>query len=282
MHRVVAGGWSGLVFSVIALMATASAAQAPPADPLAEARQLYNAHQYDAAIALSAEVRRRPDLTAAATVIFARAHLEKYRLAGQPLDLGEARDALRSVDAARLPPREEVEYIVGLGECLYFDDEYAFDDRFSAAAELFEVALARADLLDETSRDLLFDWWALALDRQAQLGLEDERAGVYARVVARAEAELARKPASLSATYWLAAAAFGADDVTRAWGAAVAGWVRAVSFGDRGTGLREDLDRLMVRTILPARARKLVVDGDPRPVLASLEVQWNQIKDRWN
>ena len=67
----------------------------------------------------------------------------------------------------------------------------------------------------------------------------------------------------MSATYWLAAGARGIDDLPRALGAAVAGWVRAGTFGARGEALRDDLDRLIVQVILPERAQQLAFGADP-------------------
>jgi hypothetical protein len=268
--------------AVLAAAVVLSMAQARPADSvLAEARRLYNAQRYDEAIALSGQARQNPALALPASVVFARAHLERYRVSLEPAHLEEARGALTSIDLARLAPRDQVEYSIALGELLYLDDQFTFDDRYAAAAEQFEVALGRADLLDPDSRDLLFDWWANALDRQAQLGPERERRPAYQRIVDRAEAEIARDPAALSASYWLAAGARGIDDLPRAWGAAVAAWVRAAALGARGAALREDLDRLVAQVILPERALQLAAGDDPKPTLASLESQWKEIKERW-
>jgi hypothetical protein len=261
---------------------SASMAQSRPIDaPLVQARQMYNEQRYDEAIKLAADARLVPALAPAASLVFARAHLERYRLVSEPAHLDAAREALKGIEATKLVPRDQVELSIALGYILYLDDQLPFDDRFSAAAEQFEVALGRADLLDEGSRDLLFDWWALSLDRQAQLGPEAERRPAYQRILTRAESEVARQPTAPSATYWLAAAARGIDDLPRAWGAAVAGWVRASSLGPRGAALRDDLDRLVIYVILPERASQLAAGGDAKPALASLEAQWAQIKDRW-
>jgi hypothetical protein len=188
---------------------------------------------------------------------------------------------LKSVDVKTLLPRDQVEFAIALGELLYVDDQFIFDDRYSAAAEQFEVALGRADLLDAESRDLLFDWWANSLDRQAQLGSESERRPAYQRIVDRAEREIARDPGALSASYWLAAGARGINDLPRAWGAAVAAWVRAAAHGDRGAVLRDDVDRLVGQVILPERAVQRSAGDDPKATLASLHNQWAEIKERW-
>jgi len=267
---------------VLALAVVVSMAQTRTEEALlAQARRMYNDQRYEDAIKLAAEARAVPGLAQAAAVVLARAHLERFRVGAETSHLDEARKVLKDVQLARLAPRDQVEFTIALGELLYLDDLYAFDDRFSAAAEQFEVALGRADLLDPAGRDLLFDWWALSLDRQAQLGPEDERRPAYQRIVDRAERELATDGGATSAAYWLAAGARGVDDPTRAWGAAVAGWVRAAALGTRGAALREDLDRLVTLVILPERARQLSAGGDAKAALASLTAQWEETKKRW-
>ena len=220
-------------------------------------------------------------IAAPASIVFARAHLEQYRAGSEVAGLEAARQALKGVDSTKLVPRDKVEFTIALGQLLYLDDQFTFDDRYGAAAEQFEVALGGADLLDTDGRDRLFDWWALSLDRQAQLGPEAERRPAYQRIVDRAEREMARDSAAASASYWLAAGARGVNDLPRAWGAAVAAWVRAASLGDRGAALREDLDRLVTQVILPERALQMAAGDDPKPTLASLEGQWKELKERW-
>jgi hypothetical protein len=256
-------------------------AQAKAPDALAQAREFYNAQQYDDAIRLAREARTIPAFEPAATVVFARSLLERYRQTFQAADLDLARNALKRVDAEALGARDRVELTIALGTSLYVDQTYDFDDRFSAAAEQFELALAHADLLDARSRDQLFDWWAGSLDRQAQHGSEAARRPIYERILARAESELVNDSYSAAGAYWLAASARGVGDIPRAMGAAVAGWVRASAFGARGDALRLDLDRLMRQVILPERAHQLVPNGDAHPTLALLEQQWQQVQEKW-
>jgi hypothetical protein len=256
-------------------------AQVASPDLLEQARVAYNQERYDDAIRLATDARRQVALAPPATVVFARAHLEQFRRDNDPASLVAAREALRGVDAAILPARDRVELLIALGESLYLDDEHSLDDRFSAAAEQFEVALGQADTLDEHSRDRLFDWWAGSIDRQAQQGPETDRVGLYGRVLTRATDELARNPSAAAPSYWLAAAARGTGDLPRAAGAAMAGWVRAGALGDRGIDLRVDLDRLMLQVILPERARELAGEADARPTLQLLETQWMQTKQKW-
>jgi tetratricopeptide (TPR) repeat protein len=263
------------------LCAMLSMGQSSVPDALEQARVLYNSGQFAEAIRLAEDARRSPAWRQSATIVIARAHLEMYRAAWDREDLTAARAALRGVIAVDLEPRERIELLVAFGELLYLDDEYTLDDRFSAAAEQFEVALVHADVLDPHSRDVLFDWWAGALDRQAQRGPETDRGVLYQRIVDRARQELAENETGMAAAYWLAAGASGARDTTRAVGAAVAAWARAGSMGERGAVLRLDLERLMLQVILPSRALDLARGADPGPALRQLELQWDQFRQRW-
>jgi hypothetical protein len=266
---------------VVLALGMCSMAQTTATDPLTAARQLYNLQRYGDAIALAAQARAVPATADAAAVILARAYFERFRQAGAAEDFLEARSVLRSVTASRLSPRDRVEYLIALGQSIYLDETDTLDDRFSAAAEQFEAALARAELLDEPSRDRLFEWWAGALDRQAQQNAEHGRRSFYERILRRAEAEVGRDDGAASAAYWLAAAARGIGDLSRAVGAASAGWVRAGSLGARGENLREELDRLMKQVILPERAREITSEGDARQTLVILEAQWEAHKKKW-
>ena len=224
------------------MSAPASAgAQARQDDPVAPARQLYNERRFDEAIAAATVAARVSTASSAAAVVLARAHLERFRQSGEADSLGAAREALKGVDVSGLSPRDHVEYLIGLGQSLYLDEETRLDDRYAAAAEFFEVALNRADVLDARGRDMLFDWWAMSLDQQAQQNPTTTRPPLYERILARAETEVARPDAPASALYWLAAGAAGTNDAQRAWGAAVAGWIRSGSLGPRGETVRADL-----------------------------------------
>ena len=123
--------------------------------------------------------------------------------------------------AALLMPRDQVDLIVGLGQSLYLSEIYG------AAAELFDTALSRAMLLSSRDRLLLLDWWATALDREAQSRPADRRARVFERISARMNEEIQRDPGSPVANYWLAVSARGAGDIDGAWNSAIAAWVRS-------------------------------------------------------
>jgi hypothetical protein len=268
---------SAVITFLVVLSATVSfAQQLPPRDLLALARQSYNDRKFDDAIKLAAEARTAPDQADAAAVVLARAHLGRYGLSFDAADLTEARDALKVIDPGKLGPREAVEFVVALGLSCHLDA------RYGAAAEMFELALSRGDALDAAARDRLLDWWATSLDRQAQFapGSADRRA-IYARILERMEREVERNAQSAVATFWMAAAARGTDDLERAAGAAEAGWIRAGFIGPAGVKLRDDLDRLMRHLILPERAVRLSPGGEPKLALEALLVEWEEVKRKW-
>jgi hypothetical protein len=258
------------------LQKASTPAKAPvQVSPLARARDAYNAGHYDQAIQLAADARSDAETADAAAVVLARAHLERYRATLVDEDLTSARDALKTIATARLAPPDYTQYLVGLGECLYYEEHYG------PAADCFSLALARGDASSPAVRDRLFDWWAGTLDQEAQIGPESDRKGTYQRIMTRAEAEAARDDRSAAAAYWLAAAARGADDLERAWSAAVSAWVRAPSTGDRAATLRADLDRLVTLAIIPERARKLLPTGDLQAIIQRLTAEWQGMKDKW-
>ena len=256
------------------VIATLGSIGAGQGDALSRARQFYNHQQYDAAIGAATEARLTPKFADAATLVLARAHLERFRQSANPADLTAARDALQQIHPAVLAPPYRVELIIGLGESLYLDD------RAGAAAEEFELALPGVDATNPNARERVLDWWATALDRQAQLGPESERRPLYARIVNRMEEELRRDAGSAAASYWLVAGARGSGDLERAWGTAIAGWVRASMAGDRRVALRADLDRI-VQAIIPERARQTSSSTDVAQAIAAMRGEWETLKQSW-
>ena len=239
-------------------------------DALVRARALYNQKQFEAAVTAAEQARLTPARADAADLVAARAYLERYRLSSASDDLTNARDRLRRIDPQRFAARERSEYVVGLGETLFFDGA------FGAAATIFDTVLQSRDLTAIDARERVLDWWASATDREAKPRSEIDRQAVYQRIRTRMEDELAIHPASGAAAYWLPAAARAQGDVQAAWDAAQAGWVRsALAGGDRGAELRADLDRLVVRGIVPDRARATAQTPE------SLRAQWEQFKERW-
>jgi hypothetical protein len=240
---------------------------------LSRARQLYNASQYDASIDAAAEAARVAEYTDAATLVMARAYIERFRRDGNAADLSTAREALKKVRTAGLPAADRPELAIALGEVLFFDDEAG------AAAEQFEIAMARPDPKHPERHLRMLDWWATALDRQAHLSSPTEARDHYARIITRMEEELRRDGISPIASYWLVVASRGRGDLTRAWDAAIAAWVRA-PHDEGGKRLRDDLDRFVGQVVIPERARDLNA-ASPQSAAAGLRADWERLKQAW-
>jgi hypothetical protein len=125
---------TAIVVTAMALVAPCAYAAEPPV--LAKARALYNAADYDGAIAAAVQARTQPGGADAAALVEARAHLERYRQTADSADLGAARDALSAIHSSALMPRDQLDFFVGLGQSLYFGE------LFGPAAELFDTAWA--------------------------------------------------------------------------------------------------------------------------------------------
>jgi hypothetical protein len=244
------------------------------ADPLGDARRLYNQGQYDAAEKAARDAFRVPASAEGARVVLGRIQLERYRRSFTPVELSDAIAMLSAVDARRLDARERIELTIGLAEGLYLED------RFGAAAALFESALDGSATLGPVAHSRVLDWWATAVDRQARTRPAAERQELYARVTSRMSTEIAKNAGSQPAAYWLAAAARGAGDFERALNEATAGWVRAQLAADRGQALRADLDRLVVQGILRDRALRLP-SREHTQALAGMVGEWEAFKARW-
>jgi tetratricopeptide (TPR) repeat protein len=247
----------------------------PQVDPLERARRLYNAGSYDEAIEAARNLAARAGSEDAARLLIGRALLERHRASSMPEDLAEARQALREVDPTTLSDRHKVDLVVGLGEALYLDGDYR------AAAALLGSALGQAVWLTPDGREQLADWWATAMDRYAQTRPPDDRTPLYLEVEQRMATHLAQYPDSSSAPYWSAAAALARGDLDLAWDLAVAAWVRAPMTPDRGAALRADVDRLVVRGIVPERVKRLPGQPDPQDAANSLLAEWELTKEKW-
>jgi hypothetical protein len=251
------------------LLLAPGARAAETASPLAQARVLYNQGHLETAIDAADRARQNPNQADSADLIAARAYLERFRESAAADDLRSARERLSRLDPQHLGMRERVELVVGLGEALYFDESYG------AAANVFESVLEGSERAAVDSRDRVLDWWASAVDRDAWPRPEIDRQMAYQRLRGVMREELASDSASATAAYWLAAAARAQGDLQAAWSAAEAGWARAPLTRDHGAALRTDLDRLMVRGVIPERARVL---GQPAE---NLQLEWETFKRRW-
>jgi hypothetical protein len=260
---------------VLLLSGTASAA-----DPLSEARRLYNLGQYEMAERLAREAAALPAKSDAARVVLGRIQLERFRQSSDQKDLVTARASLKMVDPGHLDASERVELAIGLAEALYLEGHYG------AAASLFESVRQRSAILGGPAHERVLDWWATSVDRQAQKLPADERAPIYHTVLRRMEEEVAEYPGSTAAGYWLVAAARASGNLERAWHEAMASWLRGTLAEDRGAALRADLDRLVTQAIIPERAAKIAATAtprsDPKEAQAAMLQEWENFKRQWS
>ena len=255
---------------VLLLLALPAVAQ----DALSEARRLYNTQQYEAAERAARTALAQPRTSNSARVVLARILLERYRQSTTPAQLTEARDALRAVNPTTLESRERLEHMLGLAQTLFLEDRYA------AAAEVYEPVLASASVLGAAAHDRALDWWATAIDRHAATRPFQERPHIYERVTRRMSRELERDPGSGPANYWLVAATYGAGDLDAAWSLAQASWIRAAYAGARITQTRSDIDRVVMDGIIPARAAR-VGGRETAAVTAGMVGEWEAFKLAW-
>jgi hypothetical protein len=258
-----------VVLGALLLAVAIPASAAEPRDLLARARLLYNQGLFEEAVTAADELGRSADRADSADLIAARAYLERFRETAADEDVTSARERLRRLNPDRLSPLERTEFIVGLGQTLFFDGAPG------AAAAVFESVLASQAALRPDDRERVLDWWASALDRDASPRSDLDRQAVYQSIRVKVAAELEMNPASAAATYWSAAAARGQGDLHGAWDAVQAGWVRAPLAGERLVALRGDLDRLVLDALIPERARTLAQSPD------RLRLEWEEFKERW-
>ena len=179
---------------------------AGPQDELVKARQLDNEQLYTLAIELW-----RPPLGARRSWPMRRRSSSPVRCSSasarkRPPPTSKPRGPNSRSSPAGLSPSDQAELVIALGELLYLDDQPG------AAAVEFERAL---DRLDPTtaSRERVLDWWASAVDLQAQMRPDTERVPLYLRIVARMEDELRRNDASAVSSDWLVAGTRGSGDL---------------------------------------------------------------------
>ena len=271
--RARSSSWCAFMVGAMLLALTGSAFAA---DPIAEARRLYNLGQYDAALKMATEALSVQGRADEARVVLGRIHLERFRQTAHPDDLAEARAALKGVDPKTLDARQRTELLIGLAEAMYMEE------RYGGAAELFESVLEQSESLGVSAHERVLDWWATSMDRQAQRRPQDERGQQYKRILERMRQEIRTHAGSTAAGYWLAAAARASGAVEDAWHAAMAGWVRAVLAEDRGATLRADLDRLVVQAIIPERAARVAGRGDLKAAQSVMMSEWDAFKTAWS
>ena len=256
---------------LIGLSAAPLSAQRPE---LAKARSLYNERQFDAAIEAADAAQEFPAVADAATVVLARAHLERYRERANPDDLSAARVALGTVRKSNLDARDGVDFLMALGEALFFEDDYG------AAATLFESGIDGALAHGPETGEAMLDWWGSAMERHADALDRERRIAAFDRMRDRMSRELSRRPESAAAAYWVVVATRGSGDAAAAWDAAIAGWVRARLTGARSATLRADLDKLVLEGIIPDRVNAMAADKRAQAE-SDLRGEWALVKERW-
>jgi hypothetical protein len=261
------------VLSVALVLFSVAPATAQRAD-LAKARTLYNQRQFDGAIEAAAIAQKTPATADAATVVLARAHLERYRERANPDDLSAARVALGTVRVSNLDTRDHVDFLTALGEALFFEDDYG------AAATLFESGIDRAIAQGTDTGESMLEWWGSAVERHADSLEREARVNAFRRMRERMSRELSRNPGSAAAAYFLVVATRGSGEPLEAWDAAIAGWVRARLAGARSASLRADLDKLVLEGVIPDRVQSLPADRRTQAE-SDLRAEWALVKERW-
>jgi hypothetical protein len=94
------------------------------------------------------------------------------------------------------------------------------------------------------------------------------------------DAELERDAANVPANYWLPVALRGAGEIERAWGAAVAAWVRASLAPSTSAALRSDVDRFVTTVLIPERALSWPA-AEQLVAADGLRAEWNAVKEQW-
>lgn len=256
-------------------MIVCSAAPAPAQRAeLAKARAAYNEQQFEAAIQAALTAQKVGATADAATVVLSRSYLERYRQRANPADLAAARAQLGTVRVANLDARDHVDFMMALGEALFFEDD------FGAAAAMFESGIDAAFAQGTATGESMLDWWGSAVERQTEALDREQRAPVFQRMRERMTRELAKNPGSAAAGYWSVVAIRGEGDAVGAWDAAIASWVRARLAGPRSAQLRADLDKLVLEGIIPDRVRLLPLEQRGQAE-SDLRTEWAVVKERW-
>jgi hypothetical protein len=262
------------IAALILLLGLSAAPLSAQRADLARARSLYNQRQFDAAIEAADAAQKVPATADAAAVLMARARLERYRERANPEDLASARVALGTVRVSNLDARDNIDFLMALGEALFFEDDYG------AAAVLFESGIDAATLQGPQTGEAMLEWWGSAMERHADSLDRDARMRAFERLRDRMSRELARNTGSAAAAYFLVVAIRGGGEPFEAWDAAIAGWVRARLAGARSATLRADLDKLVLEGIIPDRVRAMAPDKREQAE-ADLRGEWAVVKERW-
>jgi hypothetical protein len=264
---------------VFALLSVAAPSFAAGQSDLEKARAMYNEGRFDESIVAAATAKHKPDSVPSATLIEARARLERFRKNGDAADLAAARAALISLNPRVLAPQEVIEWQIGIGTALFLENQPG------PAAEMFASVLPIArERLSAAELDKLVEWWASAVARVAESQTGAARKDAYTAMLSAVRAELERNPLSRPASYWLVVAARGAGNLDDSWNAAITAWIRAGSQPE-GEQLRGDLDRFVTQTLIPERAQARTgqrLDSKPAETeIAAQTEQWRAVIEHW-
>jgi hypothetical protein len=268
-----------LVVAALTVLAISWPQAAAAQGDLKRARTLYNAGQFDEAIAAATPLRDRLDLMSSATLIIARSRLEMFRRAGDPKELATARQELISLNRDSLAAQEAIEWQIGLGTALFLEDQVG------PAAEIFRAVIpsARARLTQPEFEKLL-EWWGTTMSRLAESLTGDARKQAYERFRSDVMLEVERNPLSNSGMYWMVVSSRGAGDYDGAWSAAVAGWIRAGGQPD-GRQLRAEIEVFVAQTLIPERAQARTgqrLDSKATMTeIGALNEEWRALTVRW-
>jgi hypothetical protein len=264
-----------LVFALLSVAAPSAAGQSD----LEKARAMYNERRFEESIAAAAIAKHKPDSAPSATLIEARARLERFRQNGDAGDLGVARAALVSLNPRGLAPQEIIEWQIGIGTALFLENQPG------PAAEMFATVLPAArERLSSTELDKLVEWWASTVARVAESQTGSARKDAYTAMLSAVRQELERDPLSWPASYWLVVAARGAGNLDDSWNAAVTAWIRAGSQPE-GVQVRGDLDRFVTQTLIPERAQartgQRLDSKTTETEIAAQTEQWRALVEHW-
>ena len=264
---------------VFALLSMAAPSSAAGQSDLEKARAMYNEGRFEESIAAAAVAKHKPVSVPSATLIEARARLERFRQNGDAGDLGAARAALVSLNPRVLAPQEIIEWQIGIGTALFLENQPG------PAAEMFATVLPAArERLSSAELDKLVEWWASTVARVAESQTGSARKDAYTAMLSAVRNELERNPLSWPASYWLVVAARGAGNLDDSWNAAITAWIRAGSQPE-GVSVRGDLDRFVTQTLIPERAQartgQRLDSKTAETEIAAQTEQWRALVEHW-
>ena len=212
--------------------------------------------------------QKTPATADSATVVLARAHLERYRERANPDDLSAARVALGTVRVSNLDTRDHVDFLMALGEALFFEDDYG------AAATLFESGIDRAIAQGTETGEAMLEWWGSAVERHAD-GARARRPRQRVQALARADErascrEIPDRPRPRTSS---SSATRGSGEPIEAWNAAIAGWVRARMAGARSASCAPISTSSCSKASFPIAFNRWPPTGAPRPN-RTLRAEW--------